>query len=156
MVPPMPKVYIVDDDVSVRESLESLVQSAGWQPHTFESADEFLEHPRELCPNCLLLDLSLPGLTGLDLQKRIADRTETPIIFISGHGDVPKTVEAMKAGAVEFLTKPLNDQVLLSAPSCKAVEPQRGSHFLKSPRSGRYVTDSIRSAHASGTSWILL
>jgi FixJ family two-component response regulator len=111
----MPKVYIVDDDVSVRESLESLVQTAGWQPHTFASADEFLEHPRELCPSCLLLDLSLPGLTGLDLQKRIADRTETPIIFISGHGDVPKTVRAMKAGAVEFLTKPFSDGDLLSA-----------------------------------------
>jgi RNA polymerase sigma factor (sigma-70 family) len=92
-----------------------LVQTAGWQPHTFASADEFLEHPRELCPSCLLLDLSLPGLTGLDLQKRIADRTETPIIFISGHGDVPKTVRAMKAGAVEFLTKPFSDGDLLSA-----------------------------------------
>src|SRR4051794_5560995 len=115
MAAPMPKVYIVDDDISVRESLELLVESVGLQSHAFASAHEFLEYPRELCPSCLLLDLSLPGLTGLDLQKRIADRTETPIIFITGHGDVPKIVEAMKAGAVEFLTKPLNDEALVRA-----------------------------------------
>jgi len=111
-----PVVFVVDDDVSVRESLELLIQNEGWQPKTFASAQEFLERPRALVPNCLLLDISLPGLNGLELQKRIAvERTEMPIIFITGHGDVPKTVQAMKAGAVEFLTKPFNDEVLLTA-----------------------------------------
>jgi len=111
-----PVVFVVDDDVSVRESLELLIQNEGWQPKTFASAQEFLERPRAFVPNCLLLDISLPGLNGLELQKRIAvERTEMPIIFITGHGDVPKTVQAMKAGAVEFLTKPFNDEVLLTA-----------------------------------------
>ena len=111
-----PIVFVVDDDVSVRESLELLTQNEGWQPETFASAQEFLDRPRALVPSCLLLDISLPGLNGLDLQKRIAvERTDMPIIFITGHGDVPKTVQAMKAGAVEFLTKPFNDEVLLTA-----------------------------------------
>lgn len=109
-------VFVVDDDISVRESLELLIQKQGWQPKTFPSAREFLESPRVLVPNCLLLDISLPGLNGLDLQKRIAiERAEMPIIFITGHADVPKSVEAMKGGAAEFLTKPLNHEVLLSA-----------------------------------------
>jgi FixJ family two-component response regulator len=112
----MPIVFIVDDDVSVRESLELLVQTQGWQPETFASAGEFLDRPRALVPSCLILDLSLPGLDGLELQKRIAvERTDLPIIFITGYGDIPKTVQAMKAGAAEFLTKPFNDDVLLSA-----------------------------------------
>jgi FixJ family two-component response regulator len=112
----MPIVFIVDDDVSVRGSLELLVQSQGWQPETFASAREFLDRPRALVPSCLVLDLSLPGLDGLELQKRIAvDRPDLPIIFITGYGDVPKTVQAMKAGAVEFLTKPFDDEVLLTA-----------------------------------------
>lgn len=111
-----PIVFIVDDDVSVRESLELLIRCEGWQPATFTSAQEFLICPRALVPSCLVLDISLPGLNGLDLQKRIAsERTDMPIIFITGYGDVPKTVQAMKAGAVEFLTKPLNNEVLLSA-----------------------------------------
>jgi FixJ family two-component response regulator len=111
-----PLVFIVDDDISVRDSLELLIQNEGWRPETFASAQEFLNHPRASVPSCLLLDLSLPGLNGLELQKRVAaDRTDLPIIFITGHGDVPKTVQAMKAGAVEFLTKPLNDEVLLTA-----------------------------------------
>jgi FixJ family two-component response regulator len=111
-----PVVYVVDDDVSVRESLELLIQNEGWQPKTFASAQEFLDCPHALVSNCLLLDISLPGLSGLDLQKRIAiERTAMPIIFITGYGDVAKTVQAMKAGAVEFLTKPFNDEVLLSA-----------------------------------------
>ena len=110
-----PVVFVVDDDVSVRESLELLIQNAGWQPETFASAQEFLARPRVLAPSCLVLDVSLPGLNGLDLQKRILDRTDMPIIFITGHGDVPMTVRAMKAGAVEFLTKPFDDGVLLSA-----------------------------------------
>jgi FixJ family two-component response regulator len=111
-----PIVFVVDDDVSVRESLEALIRWAGWQPETFASAQEFLSRPRVLAPSCLVLDVSLPGLNGLDLQKRVAaDRTDMPIIFITGYGDVPMTVQAMKAGAVEFLTKPFGDNVLLSA-----------------------------------------
>jgi FixJ family two-component response regulator len=111
-----PIVFVVDDDVSVRESLESLIRWAGWQPETFASAQEFLSRPRVLAPSCLVLDVNLPGLNGLDLQKRVAvDRTDMPIIFITGYGDVPMTVQAMKAGAVEFLTKPFGDDVLLSA-----------------------------------------
>lgn len=109
-------VFIVDDDVSVRESLELLIQNEGWKPQTFASAQEFLDRPRSLVPSCLVLDISLPGLNGLELQRRVAsERTPLPIIFITGHGDVPKTVQAMKAGAIEFLTKPFNDEALLNA-----------------------------------------
>jgi FixJ family two-component response regulator len=109
-------VFVVDDDVSVRESLELLIDNEGWQPKTFASAQEFLGSRRAVVPSCLLLDISLPGLNGLELQKRVAvERTDMPIIFITGYGDVPKTVQAMKAGAVEFLTKPFNDEVLLTA-----------------------------------------
>jgi FixJ family two-component response regulator len=111
-----PIVFVVDDDISVRESLELLIRSEGWEPETFASAQEFLAHPRALVASCLVLDVSLPGLNGLELQKRIAvERTDMPIIFITGYGDVPITVQAMKAGAVEFLTKPFTDDVLLSA-----------------------------------------
>jgi FixJ family two-component response regulator len=111
-----PIVFVVDDDVSVRESLELLIRNAGWQPELFESAQEFLVRPRALVPSCLVLDIGLPGLNGLQLQERIAaDRADMPIIFITGAGDVPTTVQAMKAGAVEFLTKPFSDTVLLSA-----------------------------------------
>ena len=112
----IPIVFVVDDDVSVRESLELLICNEGWQAEIFASADEFLSRPRALVPSCLILDLSLPGLSGLDLQARIAcERTDMPIIFITGHGDVPMTVQAMKAGAIEFLMKPFDDEVLLSA-----------------------------------------
>ena len=111
-----PIVFVVDDDISVRELLEALVRCAGWQPETFASALEFLSRPRALVPSCLVLDVTLPGLNGLDLQKRIAaDRIAMPIIFITGHGDVPMSVQAMKAGAVEFLMKPFSDDALLSA-----------------------------------------
>jgi FixJ family two-component response regulator len=110
-----PVVFVVDDDVSVRESLELLILSAGWQPETFASAEDFLARSRIDGPSCLVLDVTLPNLNGLDLQKRIVDRTDMPIIFITGYGDVPTTVQAMKAGAVEFLTKPFGDDVLLSA-----------------------------------------
>jgi FixJ family two-component response regulator len=111
-----PIVFVVDDDISVRESLELLVHRAGWQPETFESAQEFLVRPRPQVPSCLILDLSLPGISGLDLQKQVsAERPDMPIIFITGCGDVPKSVEAMKAGAVEFLTKPVSQEVLLGA-----------------------------------------
>src|SRR5579863_7467752 len=109
-------VFVVDDDISVRESLELLIRCEGWQPETFSSAQEFLDRPRPLVPNCLVLDFSLPDLTGLELQKRIAvERTDMPIIFITGYADVPTTVQAMKAGAVEFLTKPFSEDALLSA-----------------------------------------
>ena len=111
-----PIVFVVDDDVSVRESLDLLIKFAGWQPETFASAGEFLARPRTAVPNCLVLDISLPDLNGLELQKLIAsERTDMPIIFITGHGDVPMTVQAMKGGAVEFLTKPFDDEVLLNA-----------------------------------------
>lgn len=111
-----PIVFVVDDDISVRESLELLIQSAGWQPETFASAQEFLSRPRSLVPNCLVLDLSLPGMDGLEVQKRVAaERSDMPIIFITGYGDVPVSVRAMKAGAVEFFTKPFSDDALLSA-----------------------------------------
>lgn len=111
-----PVVFVVDDDVSVRESLELLIEFAGWKSETFASAAEFLARPRATMPCCLVLDVSLPDLNGLELQKLIAsERSDMPIIFITGHGDVPMTVQAMKAGAVEFLTKPLDDEVLLTA-----------------------------------------
>ena len=112
----MPIVFIVDDDVSVRESLELLLRNENWNPKTFASAQEFLNHPRQLVPSCLVLDLSLPGLNGLELQKRLAvEHIDVPIIFITGYGDVPKSVQAMKAGALEFLTKPVNTDTLLNA-----------------------------------------
>ena len=111
-----PIVFVVDDDISVRESLELLIRFSGWQVETFESAQAFLARPKALLPNCLVLDISLPGLNGLELQERVAvERAEMPIIFITGHGDVPMTVQAMKAGAVEFLTKPFRDEVLVTA-----------------------------------------
>jgi len=116
MPPVRPIVFVVDDDISVRESLELLIGTAGWHPELFASAQAFLDHPPVSVPNCLVLDISLPGLNGLELQKRVtAERSEMPIIFITGHGDVPKTVQAMKAGAIEFLTKPFADDVLLGA-----------------------------------------
>ena len=108
-------VFVVDDDVSVRESLELLIRSAGRQPETFASARDFLSRPRPTLPCCLVLDVTLPGVSGLELQEQLAGRTDMPIIFITGHGDVPMTVKAMKAGAVEFLTKPFTNDVLLDA-----------------------------------------
>ena len=112
----IPIVFIVDDDISVRESLELLIRDQNWKPEMFASAKEFLDQPRKRVPSCLVLDLSLPGLDGLELQKQLAaEHFDMPIIFITGHGDVPKTVQAMKAGALEFLTKPLNTDALVSA-----------------------------------------
>jgi FixJ family two-component response regulator len=125
----LPIVFVVDDDVSVREALELSISDAGWQPETFESAQEFLSRPRALVPSCLVLDVALPGLNGLELQKRIAaDRSDMPIIFITGHGDVPTSVEAMKAGAVDFLTKPFSNAVLLDAIQNAL---QRSGHALR-------------------------
>ena len=116
MLHPTPIVFIVDDDVSVRSALESLIESAGWVAETFASAQAFLSRPRVAAPSCLVLDVSLPDINGLEVQSRVAmDRTDMPIIFISGYGDVPMTVRAMKAGAVEFLMKPSKDDVLLDA-----------------------------------------
>jgi FixJ family two-component response regulator len=142
-----PVVFIVDDDVSVRESLELLVRNENWKPEIFASAQEFLDHPRTSVPSCLVLDLSLPGLNGLELQKRLAvERTDMPIIFITGYGDIPKTVQAMKAGALEFLTKPLNNDALVSAigkaleRSCVALARDAEMQELR----GRYSTLTAR------------
>jgi len=111
-----PIVYVVDDDLSVRESLKFFIDAAGWQPELFETAMDFLSRAKPVVPSCLVLDLNLPGLNGLDLQKRVAvERPDMPIIFISGHGDVPTSVQAMKAGAVEFLIKPFSNDTLLNA-----------------------------------------
>ena len=116
MSPAASVVYVVDDDISVRESLELMITAAGWKPQKFASAQDFLSHPRIFTPSCLILDVNLPDLNGLELQKRIAaDRVAVPIIFLTGYGDVPMTVQAMKAGAVEFLTKPFNDDIMLNA-----------------------------------------
>ena len=112
----IPTVFVVDDDISVRESLELLIAAAGLRPELFGSAHEFLAHPHPATPSCLILDVGLPDLNGLELQRRIGNsHTITPIIFITGHGDIPMTVRAMKAGAVEFLTKPFGSQELLVA-----------------------------------------
>ena len=139
-------VFVVDDDISVRESLELLVKNAGWQPLMFESAQTFLAYPRATVPSCLVLDVTLPGLNGLELQKQLADRTDMPIIFITGYGDVPMSVQAMKAGAVEFLTKPFKDDVLLDAirhaiersraalPHESAMQTLRNSYASLTPR----------------------
>jgi FixJ family two-component response regulator len=116
MVGAAPTVFVVDDDISVRESLELLIRKQGWHPETFTSAHEFLARPRQLAPSCLVLDFSLPGLNGLELQKRVAvELPYLPIIFLTGFGDIPMTVQAMKAGAVEFLTKPFSNESLLRA-----------------------------------------
>ena len=126
----IPIVFVLDDDVSVRESLELLIRTAGWRAETFASARELLGHSRVDVPHCLILDMALPDLSGLDVQKRLADRKEMPVIFITGYGDVPTTVEAMKAGAVEFLTKPFSDVVLLEAIG-KAIDRSREIQSLR-------------------------
>jgi FixJ family two-component response regulator len=116
MTPAQPTVVVVDDDISVRESLELLIQNEGWHAALFESAQEFLAGLPCVDPSCLILDVNLPDLSGLDIQQRISDeKFSTPIIFITGYGDIPTSVRAMKAGAAEFLTKPLDDQVLIDA-----------------------------------------
>jgi FixJ family two-component response regulator/signal transduction histidine kinase len=143
-----PVVFVVDDDVSVLESLKSLIRSAGWQAETFASAEDFLklklESPHTGPPSCLVLDVRLPNLNGLDLQKRIVDRVDMPIIFITGYGDVPTTVRAMKSGAVEFLTKPFGDDALLNAIG-KAIERSRMALAHEAELRG------LRDCHASLT-----
>ena len=124
-----PIVFVVDDDISVRESLELLIKSAGWQPETFVSAQDFLSHPHPPVPCCLVLDVTLPGLSGLELQKQLAERTDMPIVFITGDGNVPMSVQAMKAGAVEFLTKPFKDDVLLDAIRGAIARSRAAVHF---------------------------
>lgn len=114
-LPPRPIVFVVDDDVSVRESLELLVRCEDWQPEIFSTAQDFLARSKPAVPHCLVLDISLPDINGLDLQKSIGERLEMPIIFITGHGDVPMSVQAMKAGAIEFLLKPFRDDLMLNA-----------------------------------------
>jgi FixJ family two-component response regulator len=137
-------VFIVDDDISVRESLELLIRSAGWKPETFASAQEFLRRSRSQAASCLVLDVALPDLNGLELQQRVADRVDMPIIFITGHGDVPMSVRAMKAGAVEFLTKPFTDDVLLTAIE-HAIERSRAALGQEAALRG------LRDRHASLT-----
>ncbi|MET0622228.1 MAG: response regulator [Pyrinomonadaceae bacterium] len=140
-----PTVFVVDDDVSVRESLELLLGFEGWQSETFASAREFLARPRTLTPSCLVLDVSLPDLNGLDLQKLIADRTDMPVIFITGYGDIPVAVRAMKAGAVEFLTKPFDDEVLLRA-------VRQGLERSRAALGSEAEIQSLRACYASLTS----
>ena len=116
MPPTTPTVVVVDDDISVRESLELLIQNEGWRPALFESAHEFLTRLPTVDPSCLILDVNLPDLNGLDIQQRISDeKSSTPIIFITGYGDIPTSVRAMKAGAAEFLTKPLDNEIMIAA-----------------------------------------
>jgi FixJ family two-component response regulator len=121
-----PIVFVVDDDISVRESLEALIRCAGWDAESFASAREFLARPRVPAPSCLILDVTLPDLSGLELQKRIAADGFMPIIFITGYDDVSMTVQAMKAGAVEVLTKPFGDDALLST-IAKAIERSKAA-----------------------------
>ena len=124
--PEAPVVFIVDGDASVRDALDLLIRSAGWRTATAASAEEFMTRPRAMTPSCLVVELHLPGLTGLDLQTLVLDRVEMPIIFISGHADVPATVQAMKAGALEFLTKPIAGEVLLNTIG-RAIERSRAA-----------------------------
>ncbi len=138
-----PIVFVVDDDVSVRDGLELLIRCEGWQPEIFATAQEFLSHPRASVPSCLVLDVTLPDLNGLDLQKRVAaDRVDMPIIFVTGYRDVPTTVQAMKAGAVEFLTKPFSDDAIVSAIR-HAIERSRTT------REHDAQTRALRNRHAS-------
>ncbi len=153
----MPKpdatVFVVDDDESVREALGSLVRSAGLGVATYATAQDFLAGPRAEGPSCLVLDVQLPGLSGLDLQRRMADvNLEIPIIFITGHGDVPTSVRAMKAGAVEFLTKPFGDDDLLTAiqEAIKRDRAARREHAGLSELRGRYQALTPREREVMG------
>ena len=143
MLAKKPLVFIVDDDVSVRESLELLIVQEGWQPEAFGTADEFLKRPTPTVPSCLILDVSLPGISGLELQSRISkERLDMPIIFITGHGDIPMSVRAMKAGAVEFLTKPFTNEALVAAVT----------QSLQYSRKARAEQEIMRELHANFSS----
>ena len=129
MSPEHPTVYVVDDDVSVREALKNLLRSVGLKVVTFDSADKFLSTKPATAPSCLIVDVRLPGLSGLDLQRQLAQTNhEIPIVFITGHGDIPMSVRAIKAGAVEFLTKPFRDQDLLDAMCGDSLSPTSSPH----------------------------
>jgi FixJ family two-component response regulator len=150
---PKPTVFIVDDDAFIREALETVVEAAGWAPRSFPSADLFLDCQPAKGPSCLVLDVEMPGLSGLDLQTLIAnDRADMPIIFITGHGDIPMSVRAIKAGAAEFLTKPFAEEVLLDAIG-SALKRSRGvagdQAALRDIR-GRYATLSPREREVMG------
>lgn len=135
----LPIVFVVDDDVSVREALEELVRLEGWQPVLFSSAQAFLDHNQQRVPSCLILDVNLPDLSGLDLQKAlVVERAEIPIIFITGFGDVPMSVQAMKAGALEFLTKPFSNEVIIEAISNAL---SRSASALKADASVQVIKD---------------
>lgn len=141
------KVFVVDDDESLRLALESLIRSAGLSVETFASAQEFLNRPQTDEPGCLVLDVRLPGLSGLDLQRRLAEiNIRTPIIFITGHADVPMSVRAMKSGAVEFLTKPFRDQDLLDAiqEAIGRDASERRHHAEVAELRGRYESLTLR------------
>lgn len=137
-----PIVFVVDDDLSVRNSLALLIEAAGWQPQTFGSAQEFLARPRTSGPSCMLLDMFLPDLHGCDLQRQLADRAEMPIIMMSGHADVPVTARAMKAGAMDFFTKPLASDALLVA---IRIAIERSCAALGSARLMRALLDNYAS-----------
>ena len=138
-------VYVVDDDESVREAIQSLIRSVGLHVEAFASAQDFLRSKRPDVPGCLVLDIRLPGFSGLQLQRKLADADiRIPIVFMTGHGDIPMTVKAMKAGAVEFLTKPFRDQDLLDAIQ-QAIETDR------SARRERSLTDDLRERYESLT-----
>lgn len=139
-----PHVFVVDDDMSVRQSLERLIDTEGWEPETFASAVDFLSRPRATAPSCLVLDVTLPGLSGLEVQRRLAGRTDLPIIFMTGYRDVPTTVQAMKAGAFDFLTKPVNSDVLVAAIR-DALERSRAELLHESEM------QTLRTRHASLT-----
>ena len=143
MMQATPVVFIVDDDVSVRRSLALLIESAGWHSQTFGAANEFLSCPKAHAPSCLVLDMNLPDIDGLELQKRVLlDRIHVPIIFISAYGDVPMTVQAMKAGAIEFLVKPLASDLLLNA-------IQHAIHSSSAALLQQDAVSALRSRHAS-------
>jgi FixJ family two-component response regulator len=149
-----PTVFVVDDEVSVRESLKLLIESVGWQAQTFPSAQAFLARPRVVVPSCVVLDLVLPDFNGCDLQSLLADRTDMPVIFITGYGDVPTTVRAMKGGAVDFFTKPVNGDALLRAIQ-NAID--RSCVSLRQARMcALYRRITRRSAVASARSWCSL
>jgi len=153
MPQPQATVFVVDDDASVREALGGLVRSAGLGVAIYATAQEFLTGPRVEGPSCLVLDVQLPGLSGLDLQTRMAEvNLEIPIIFITGHGDVPTSVRAMKAGAVEFLTKPFGDEDLLAAihEAIKRDRAARRQHAGLSELQGRYQSLTPREREVMG------